>query len=284
MLELLLDATIDSLKLIPFLWLTYFVMEILEHKSSLKAKERIKKAGKVGPLWGAVLGAFPQCGFSSAASSMYAGRVITLGTLFSIYLSTSDEMLPILISEAVPVGTILKLLGTKIIIGMLSGFFVDFFIRMVLKKEQQEMDIHTICEEEKCHCSDGVLISSIKHTLKIFLYILLLSVAINIVIEAIGLDVISGFLAGTPVLSEFLAGLVGLIPNCVSSVVLTQLYLQGILSAGAMMSGLLVNAGVGILVLCRLNRNYKENIAIIGGLYLLGIAWGIVISTLGIVF
>lgn len=148
MLELLLDATIDSLKLIPFLWLTYFVMEILEHKSSLKAKERIKKAGKVGPLWGAVLGAFPQCGFSSAASSMYAGRVITLGTLFSIYLSTSDEMLPILISEAVPVGTILKLLGTKIIIGMLSGFFVDFFIRMVLKKEQQEMDIHTICEEE----------------------------------------------------------------------------------------------------------------------------------------
>lgn len=280
MLELLLDAVIDSLKLIPFLWLTYFIMELLEHKSSLRAKERIKKAGKVGPLWGAVLGVFPQCGFSSAASSMYAGRVITLGTLFSVYLSTSDEMLPILISEAVPVITIFKLLGTKIVIGMLSGFLVDFFIRMVLKKEQQEMDIHTFCEEEKCHCSDGVLISSIKHTLRIFFYILLLSFVINLVIEEIGMDKISALLGSTPVLSELLAGLVGLIPNCASSVVLTQLYLQGILSAGAMMSGLLVNAGVGILVLCRVNHNYRENVTIMGGLYCLGVFWGILISTL----
>lgn len=284
MIDIILDTLIDSVKLLPFLFITYLVMEILEHQTGGKIQERIRTAGKFGPVWGGLLGIMPQCGFSAAASSLYAGRVITVGTLLAIYLSTSDEMLPILISEAVPVATIVKLLATKVVIAVISGLVVEFIYVKVLKRQEKDMDIHVVCEEEHCHCEDGAFVSAVKHTFKIFFYLLLITFVLNLIVHGIGEDTLAGIFSGVPVVGELIAALVGLIPNCASSVVITELYLDGIIGAGAMMSGLLVNAGVGVLVLFRLNRDVKQNAGIIAVLYGLGVFWGILIELFGIVF
>ena len=284
MLHIIEHSLLDSVKLLPFLFLTYLVMELLEHKTGGKARARIKNAGKIGPLWGGLLGVMPQCGFSAAASSLYAGRVITVGTLMAIYLSTSDEMLPILISESVPVATIVKILAIKVVIACISGFIVEAVYVGFFHKKEKEMDIHVVCEEEHCSCEDGVLKSAVKHTVKIFFYILLITVVLNLIIHGIGEDKLAGIFTNIPVVGQLASALVGLIPNCASSVVITELYLGGIISAGAMMSGLLVNAGVGVLILFRLNRDVKQNAGIIAALYGLGVFWGVLIDLLGIVF
>lgn len=284
MMDILLDTVIDSVKLIPFLFLTYLVMEALEHSAGKKVQGVIRNAGKVGPLWGGLLGIVPQCGFSAAAASLYAGRVITVGTLVAIFLSTSDEMLPILVSESVSFGTIGRILATKVVIAITSGFVVEFIYVTLLKKKEKDMDIHVVCEEEHCSCEDGILKSAVKHTLTIFFYIFLISLLLNIVIGMVGEDNLSMLFSNVPVVGELIAALIGLIPNCASSVVITQLYIDGVIHSGAMMAGLLVNAGVGLLILYRLNRNWKENAAIISVLYGLGVFWGIVIELMGIVF
>lgn len=284
MFDILLDAVVDSVKLLPFLFLTYLLMETLEHHAGGKVQSRIRTAGKVGPVWGGLLGVVPQCGFSAAASSLYAGRVITVGTLLAIYLSTSDEMLPVLISESVPLAVIAKILGMKAAIAIISGLAIEYIYVRVLKRQEKEMDIHVVCEEEHCHCEDGIFVSALKHTLKIFFYIFLISLVLNLVIELVGEAALAGIFTGMPVVGELIAALVGLIPNCASSVVITELYLDGIIGAGAMMSGLLVNAGVGILVLLRLNRDGRQNAGIIGALYGLGVFWGVIIELAGIVF
>ncbi len=284
MMDILLDTVIDSVKLIPFLFLTYLVMEALEHSTGKKVQGVIRNAGKVGPLWGGLLGIVPQCGFSAAAASLYAGRVITVGTLVAIFLSTSDEMLPILLSESVSFGTIGRILATKVVIAIISGFVVEFIYVTLLKKKEKDMDIHVVCEEEHCSCEDGILKSAVKHTLTIFFYIFLISLLLNIVIGMVGEDNLSMLFSNVPVVGELIAALIGLIPNCASSVVITQLYIDGVIHSGAMMAGLLVNAGVGLLILYRLNRNWKENAAIISVLYGLGVFWGIVIELMGIVF
>ncbi len=274
----------DSVKLIPFLFLTYLLMEELEHRTGGKARSRIKNAGKVGPLWGGLLGVVPQCGFSAAASSLYAGRVITVGTLIAIFLSTSDEMLPIFISEAVPVATIVKILAAKVVIAVISGFAVEFIYVSLFKKKEKDMDIHVVCEEEHCSCEDGILKSACKHTLKIFFYIFVITFVLTFVVEIIGEDHLALVFQNIPVVGEMIAALVGLIPNCASSVVITELYLSGIITAGAMMSGLLVNAGVGLLILFRLNRDWKQNAGIVAALFALGVFWGVLIELCGIVF
>lgn len=284
MLHIIEHSLLDSVKLLPFLFLTYLLMELLEHKTGGKARERIKNAGKIGPLWGGLLGVMPQCGFSAAASSLYAGRVITVGTLLAIYLSTSDEMLPILISESVPAAAIIKILAVKVIIACISGFIVEAVYVGFFHKKEKEMDIHVVCEEEHCSCEDGVMKSAVKHTIKIFFYIFLITVLLDLAIHGIGEDTLAGIFSSVPVVGQLAAALVGLIPNCASSVVITELYLGGIISAGAMMSGLLVNAGVGVLILFRLNRDIKQNVGIIGTLYALGVFWGIFIDLFGIVF
>jgi len=283
-IDCLLDALHDSIKLVPFLLLTYFLMEELEHHTGGKVQQRIRQAGNLGPLWGGILGILPQCGFSAAASSLYAGRVITIGTLFSVYLSTSDEMLPIFLSEKVPMETILKILAVKVVIAVISGFAVEFAYLHLIHHKEKDLDIHTVCEEEHCSCEDGALQSAITHTVKIFVFIFLISAALNLLIGYVGEDSIAAIFQGTPVMGEAVAALVGLIPNCASSVVITQLYLQHIISAGALMSGLLVNAGVGLLILFRLNRHWKKNLCIVGMLYTLGVFWGIVIEMSGILF
>ena len=274
----------DSVKLIPFLFLTYLLMEELEHRTGGKARSRIKNAGKVGPLWGGLLGVVPQCGFSAAASSLYAGRVITVGTLMAVFLSTSDEMLPIFISEAVPVATIVKILAAKVVIAVISGFAVEFTYVSLFRKKEKDMDIHVVCEEEHCSCEDGILKSACKHTLKIFFYIFVITFVLTLVVEIIGEDHLALVFQNIPVVGEMIAALVGLIPNCASSVVITELYLSGIITAGAMMSGLLVNAGVGLLILFRLNRDWKQNAGIVAALFALGVFWGVLIELCGIVF
>lgn len=284
MLDIVLDTLLDSIKLLPFLFVTYLFMELLEHKAGSRFVEKIGVVDKAGPLWGAAFGVVPQCGFSAAASSLFAGRVITVGTLLAIYLSTSDEMLPILLSESVPAITILKILGTKLVIAMVSGFAVELCLHRLLHRKDDAMDIHAVCEEEHCHCEDGVFVSALKHTLKIFLYILLISFVLNLLIAWIGEDALAGFFSNVPVLGQLVAALVGLIPNCAVSVVITSLYVDGIISAGMMMAGLLANAGVGLLVLFRLNKNSRQNMAIICLLYVLAVFWGILINLIGLQF
>ena len=284
-LEVLLDTGIDALKLLPFLFITYLIMEYIEHKTGDKTKNIIKKSGKWGPVFGAILGIFPQCGFSAAAANLYAGRVITLGTLIAIFLSTSDEMLPILISEAAPIDVILKILATKLVIGIIAGVIIDFIGQAFRKKKERQKkeetveEIGHICEHEHCHCEkEGIFKSSIKHTLNIFVFIIIISLVMNIAIYFIGEENISNLILNMPVVGPLIAGLVGLIPNCASSVILTQLYLQNIISVGSMIGGLLVGSGIGILVLFRVNENFKENIKIVTILYLIGVLSGIIID------
>ena len=207
-----------------------------------------------------------------------------MGTLIAVYLSTSDEMFPIMISNAVPAITIVKILACKAAIGMFSGLVLEYVYTHMLKKQEPDVDIHDICEEERCHCEHGIISSAASHTLKVFVYIFLISLALNIIIGLVGEEALAGLFTGTPVVGELIAAVVGLIPNCASSVVITQLYLDHIIGAGAMMSGLLVNAGVGLLVLFRLNRDRKQNLKIVGTLYTLGVFWGIIIELAGIVF
>lgn len=276
MLHMIEHTLLDSINLIPFLFLTYLAMEYLEHKTGSRTEKIVKKAGKWEPLIGGIVGAVPQCGFSAAASNLYAGRVITMGTLIAIYLSTSDEMLPILISEQVEIGLILKILLLKIVIGAIAGFLIDFVCR---KKHQEEhVHIHEMCEKEHCHCEKGILYSAFSHTLKITVFIILITFLLNLILHNGGEEILEEILLNRPVVGPMIAGVVGLIPNCAASVVITQLYLKGAMSFGAMMSGLLVGAGVGILVLCRVNHSKKENLKIISLLYVIGVVSGVVIG------
>lgn len=284
MLDVLMDALADSLKLIPFLFVTYLLMGLLEHATSDKAHKLIKKAGKFGPLWGSIIGVIPQCGFSASASYFYVGRVITLGTLISIYMSTSDEMLPILLAEKdVSGSTIIKILLFKVLIGMISGFLIEILFgwmtrRKKVPKEFELDDMHGHC------CSGGVLIDAVGHTLRVFIFVLLISLVIGTAIYFVGEHNLYLIFSDIPVLGEAVAGLVGLIPNCAASVVITQLYIDGIIGEGPMMSGLLVSAGVGLLVLFKENKHVRENWIIVALLYIVSVAWGVVIEVLGITF
>ena len=280
MLDVVLDTLVDGVKLLPFLFLTYLAMEYSEHKTTAKTKNTIKKSGKLGPLVGGILGAFPQCGFSTAGSNLYAGRVITLGTLISIYLSTSDEMLPVFLSEKVPMITILSMIAVKAVIGMVAGFIIDFVIR--IRKSSQEQDftskIGHMCDHDHCHCDKSIVKSALNHTLTIFAFILVISFLLNTAVFFVGEDSIAGIILDRPVLGSILSGIVGLIPNCAASVVITQLYVEGVISIGATMSGLLVGAGAGLIVLFKENRDIKENIKIVALLYAIGVACGIIID------
>ena len=290
--DVLLDAALDTVKLIPFLFLTYLIMEWFEHRSETKTQSAILKAGRLGPLVGGLIGVVPQCGFSAAASSLYSGGMITAGALVAVFLSTSDEMLPIFISEAVPVPTMLKILAGKALIGIVMGFLLDLIYHGMMKRplKYKHMTgvhtVHEVCEGENCQCEEGsILKSAVIHTLQITLFIFIFGLLIGFVVEWVGEETISTFLTNLPVVGELIAGLIGLIPNCAASVVITELYLDGVIGAGPMMSGLLVGAGVGILVLCRLNRRHiKQNLGIIAYLYVVGVLFGTLIDMLGIVF
>ena len=284
MLEIIEETLIDGIKLVPFLFITYLIMEYIEHKTSHKAKETIKKSGKFGPLIGGILGIFPQCGFSVSATNLYAARVITLGTLIAVYLSTSDEMLPIFISEQVPILTIIKILAVKLVIGIIAGFLIDFVLRIKNKNKQEEEKIVDLCEKEHCHCEHGIIKSTLKHTINIFIFIVIITFVINIAIYFIGEETIAGFLQNRPILGPVIAGLIGLIPNCAASVIITQMYLENVITAATMIAGLLVGAGVGLVVLFKTNKGIRENLKITALLYGVGVIAGILIELIGINF
>lgn len=283
--DIILDALVDTAKLVPFLFVTYLLMEWLEHHTSKKTKAVIKNSGRFGPLLGGLLGAIPQCGFSAAASNLYAGRIITMGTLVAIYLSTSDEMLPIMISEKVPVSVILSILGLKIVIGMAAGFIIDAVASIVAGRSRQidkiEAGISHVCEHDHCHCEKSIVKSALKHTLVITVFVLIVSLALNAVLAAVGEETLASFILDRPFMGPVVTSLVGLIPNCAASVVITQLYLQGVLSFGSMMAGLLTGSGVGILVLCRVNDQWRDNAKIIALVYGIGVLCGIAINLIG---
>lgn len=281
MWDAILDSLIDTVKLIPFLLITYIIMEFIEHKTSHKTKDAIKKSGHFGPLIGGILGVVPQCGFSAAASSLYSARIITLGTLIAVFLSTSDEMLPILISEAVDVRIILSILGIKLVIAIIVGFIIDLFFRKKFETSEDEPEIKDLCEHEHCHCEHGIFKSALKHTINITLYIFIISLVLNIIIYFIGEDNLAHILNSTPIIGPIIASLVGLIPNCASSVIITQLYLSKVLNFATMIAGLLVNTGVGLLILFRTNKDLKENIKITVLLFAIGVIFGIIFDLIG---
>ena len=276
MLDCLLDGLLDTLKILPYLLITFILLEFLEHKLNKKNEKILAKTKKGGPILGGLLGALPQCGFSSMAASLFSSRVITMGTLIAVFLSTSDEMLPVMISEKVNILLVLKIIGFKVLVGIIVGFIIDLIYR---KKKEEHEHIHDLCEDEHCDCEhDGIFLASIKHTLKIGLFILIANIIINIIIFKLGEDRLGSILLHHNVLTYFLASLVGLIPNCAGSVVITQLYLSKLISVGTLVSGLLTGSGIGILLLFRTNKHIKENVSILGIVYFVGVIVGLIVD------
>jgi len=268
MSEILLDAFFDVLRLIPFLFLSFIVMELIEHR--LNNKIKLTKVNKYGPLAGATLGIIPQCGFSTIASNLYAARVISLGTLIAMYLSTSDEMIPIMISYQVNSSIIIKILVIKFLLGFLFGFIIDLVYR-----KKRNTEIKEFCEDEHCHCEDGILKSSIVHTMKIVIFIFFINIVLNMIIDR---EMIVNFITNNKILAPVITSIFGLIPNCVSSIIITELYIEKIITFGSCISGLLSGSGVGILVLFKQNKCLKENFIILVLLILIASICGIIFN------
>ncbi len=281
MIDILIDTTIDALKLIPFLFIAFLLIEVLEHKLTVKNKNIITKSKKIGPILGAIVGVIPQCGFSVMGTNLYVTRIISLGTLFSIYLSTSDEMLPILISEKADIKIILQIILIKILFGMIYGMLIDLVLRK--KNTKQEKTNYEICDKDHCHCEKGILLSAIKHTLNIIIFLFITSLIINIIFNYVGQDYLSKILLKNSILGSFITSLIGLIPNCGASVILTQLYLNNAISLPSLIAGLLTGSGTAIIVLFKENKNIKENIFIVFLLYSLGVISGLILEIINIV-
>lgn len=280
MKDIIMDTLIDGLKLIPFLFVAFLIIELIEHKLSNKNKDLITKTGKFGPMFGSILGMFPQCGFSVLATNLYVTRIVSLGTLISIYLSTSDEMLPILLSQKVEISLIIKILLIKVIIGMISGFIIDF----ILRKKESKVDVdYEICHEENCHCKDHLILSVIKHTLHITLFLMVITFLLNCLLEYTGILDTNNIIANNP-FSVFITSLIGLIPNCGASVMITTLYLKDIISFASLISGLLTGSGVALLVLFRSNKKISENLLILFLVYFIGSISGLIIELMDFIW
>ena len=268
-IHVLEHSLLETLNLIPFLFISFIIMELIEHK--LNNRKKLKKINKFGPLAGATLGLIPQCGFSVVASTFYSARVITLGTLFSIYLATSDEMLPILIANKTDIDIIVKILFVKFILGLFFGILID----IVYKTKLSDDKINDICDDDDCHCEESIIRSSIIHTVKIILFIFIVNVLLNFIIDV---DVLTNFISNNRILSPVITSIVGLIPNCASSVLITELYIENIISLGSCISGLLTGSGLGLLVLFKQNKNLKENILILVILVIFSSICGIILN------
>lgn len=336
----------DTLPLVPFLFVTYLALEALEHAAGSRATALVRRAGAAGPVVGALLGIIPQCGFSAMAATLYAGRVITLGTLAAVFLSTSDEMLPLLVAEHVDPGRLAAILLCKALVALITGVVIDALLRLVKRNARlhaaarrltarragepdlvDEMaeagegveHIHRLCEQDRCGCDDvdeghghgsadahgaghahdaahgcacghdhghshghggaaSIVRSALSHTIQVTAFIFVTTLILVVVLETVGEDALATLLSANKGLAVFAAALVGLVPNCAASVVVTQLYLEGVLGFGPLMAGTLVAAGVGFLVLFRANRNVRENLVILAMLFAAGVLWGLFFS------
>lgn len=357
LIDILLDAGKDTLSLVPFLLVTYLALETLEHVAGDRVNGAIKRAGAAGPVVGSLLGMVPQCGFSAMAATLYAGRVVTLGTLVAVFLSTSDEMLPLLLAEQVPVQTMAMLLASKALIALVTGFIVDAAIRGLRRNARAHAairrtvlgtaanpahvncahddhtggdiidevaeagvsadHIHELCERDHCGCDEdgdehghdhshdhghadeherhhdhshshegapivSIIRSAISHTVQVSVFIFLVTLILVAVLETFGESAIEQFLRGNEMLAVLGSALVGLIPNCSASVVITQLYLEGALQLAPMLAGTLISAGVGYLVLFRTNRSARENVLFLIMMYVIGAGWGLILSAVGL--
>lgn len=335
-MDILLDALRDTFSLVPFLFFTYLVLELLEHAAGERIDALVRRAGAAGPVVGAVLGVVPQCGFSAMGATLYAGRVVTLGTLAAVLLSTSDELLPIFLAEGADMGELARILLVKAAIAAATGLALDAALRVLRGNARvhallrrtvpgpaaadsdlvEELSsagegagrIHELCERAHCGCDEGhdrdhghshehghdhgarhdgfpalaVVRSAVSHTAQVTVFIFLVTFALVAVLETVGEPALEAFLSGNEALAVFAAALVGLVPNCAASVVIAQLYLEGVLSLGPLMAGSLVSVGIGFLVLFRTNRSLRENLAILLLLYVVSVAWGLVFTALGL--
>ncbi len=278
LLHLLGHAVLDTLKIIPFLFLTYLMMEWLEHRAGERVEQAVVRAGKAGPLIGAALGLLPQCGFSAAAAGLFSGRVVTVGTLLAVFLSTSDEMIAVFLGEGLSPRTVLVVLAVKLAVAAVFGFLAD----LVFAKRQKGPRVKELCREHGCHCEEGILRSAIHHTCEIVLFILIINIALGAVLHFVSAERLAAWLGGVPVLSQCVAALVGLIPNCAASVAVATLYARGVLSAGAMLAGLLTGAGVGLLVLFRTNKSLCQNLIFTAVLLAVGVFVGCLFDYTGL--
>lgn len=328
LVDVLTESVIDTLNLIPFLFLTYLAMEALEHSASHHVRAAVEKSGKAGPVVGSILGALPQCGFSAMAATLYAGRVVTAGTLVAVILSTSDEMIPVFVAHQESPTRLFGILALKVIVGIIAGLLVDVALRMLHRTGDGHPHIHELCERAHCHCEDvedengsaeaeseaqaaiagehddvarraheharghdhhghglwPIVRSALVHTVQVTVFIFLVTFVFGLLIEGVGEDAIGELLADHPVRATFIAALVGLIPNCGASVALTELFLDGTLAAGPMVAGLLVSGGVGLLVLWRTNADLRQNAAVTGVVYAVGVAVGLLVGATGMMF
>ena len=320
--DVLVDSVVDTIKLIPFLLLTYIAMEALEHGTAGTAERLIARADKSGPVVGAALGALPQCGFSAMAATLYAGRVISAGTLVAVILSTSDELIPVFMANRVSFGHMTAIVGTKVLIGMVVGLVVDVILRALHRAGDGHPHIAELCARAHCHCGDAdlpepsdhdhahahdhvhthdhghahdhdhaghgrwwhIVHSALIHTGEVSLFIFGITLVFGLAIELLGQEALAGALGTHPVRAVFLSALIGLIPNCGASVAISQLYIDGTLATGPMLAGLLVSGGMGLLVLFRTNYDQHQNVEIAAFVYAVGVTCGLVTSALGIVF
>lgn len=317
--DVLADSVIDTLKLIPFLFVTYLAMEALEHFASNKVREAVERAGTAGPVVGALLGALPQCGFSAMAATLFSGRVVTAGTLVAVILSTSDEMIPVFVAHQEPASRMLSIIAIKVVLGIVAGLLLDVALRLLHRAGDGHAHIHELCEREHCHCEEadeldddeghdgrgdhndhdghhehahhhghshhgawGIVRSACVHTIQVTAFIFLISLLFGLIIEGLGVDSIRSMLAYHPVRATFIAALVGLIPNCGASVAIAELFLDGTLATGPMLAGLLSSGGVGLLVLWRTNADARQNVYVTLLVYGVAVLAGLAACALGI--
>ncbi|MCI2085906.1 MAG: arsenic efflux protein [Olsenella sp.] len=311
LVDVIADSVLDTLELVPFLFVTYLAMEALEHSTEGRVQGIVARAGHAGPIVGALLGAIPQCGFSAMAATLFSGGVVTVGTLVAVILSTSDEMVPVFLAHQEPVGRLFSIMLLKVVVGIIVGLLLDAVLHAVRHVGNPKPHIHDLCERARCHCEDeegeedalseqasgdathahhhghghwAIVRSAAVHTVQVTGFILLVTFLFGLLIEVMGGDELALLLGSHPVRATFLAALVGLIPNCGASVAITELYLDGVLGAGPMVAGLLASGGVGLLVLFRTNNNVRQNIAIMAFVYVVGVVVGLIVSASGILF
>ena len=274
MLDIIKDTLIDSIKLFPFLFITFIIIEYIEHKVGNKSNEKLKNS-KFGVIIGSFLGTFPQCGFGASAVNLYITRIISLGTLIAIFLSTSDEMLPVLIANHASFSLIVKILLVKIIIGIICGLLIDSIIK---PNKANKHEHYEICEHEHCNCEHSIIKSSLKHTFSILIFIIIITFILNYAMTFISEKTLKSLFYSNSVLGPIFSSLIGFIPNCSASVLITQLYIDNIISFGTTISGLLSGSGVALLVLFKQNKNIKENIMILLIIYIIAVISGIILN------